>query len=120
MITLATEPMDTDDPDGIHDLAGTVVTDLEALRQRVVQRLRFRRGEWQLDLSAGTDSVIGHQTTVGLAAGVISDAIRDEGGSEVTEVHDVVATLDGETRVFRYSAVVETVYGQMTISGAAG
>lgn len=115
MRTLAAVPTDPDDPEGPSDISGTVVTDLEALRQRIRQRLRFPRGEWQLDPGAGTDSVIGHQLTAGMVGQIISATIRDEGGREVLDVVDVEVELDRETRQFSYSASVVSVYGTVAL-----
>ena len=69
-------------------------TALRSLEQRIAQRLRFPISTWQLDTRRGTESVIGREFTPSLAAGVISAAIRDEGGSEITDIVDVTATID--------------------------
>ena len=91
------------------DDIGTVVVDgIESLRQRIVQRLRFTVGEWWYDNRRGTDRIVGTQTPAQVAAGVLTDAIRDEGGSEVTDVRNVEAVL--ERRTLTYSAVVITIY----------
>lgn len=118
MRTLGTVPLDPDFPDGPHDLDDTVADGLESLRQRIDQRLRFRRGSWEFDPDAGTESVIGHQTTAGIAGAVITAAIRDEGGDEIIEVTDVTVRLDAETRLFRYSAQVRSVHGDLAMSGS--
>ena len=112
----ATPPATGEGPD---DLDLRVVDQLEALRQRVVQRLRFRAGTWALDTRRGTDSVLGHGITPELAGAIISRAIRDEGGDEVTDVTDVVVGLDHDTRVATYQARVSSIYGEMRLSGSA-
>ena len=104
---------------GPEDLDNLVADKLEALRQRIGQRLRFRRGGWFLDSSLGTVSVLGHETTVPIAAAVLTDAIRDEGGAEVLDVVDVTATLDRETRTLSYRARVRTIYGDMAVAATA-
>ena len=109
--------MDPEDPTGQHDLDNTVVDGLRSLEQRISQRLRFPIGTWQLDTRRGTESVLGRTFTPDLAASVISAAIRDEGGSEVTGVEDVTTRLDGRT--LRYTATVATIYGVMTLTGVA-
>ena len=64
--------------------------------------------------------MIGREFTPSLAAGVISAAIRDEGGAEITDIVDVTATIDLATRQFRYSATVRTIYGVMQLTGTSG
>ena len=119
MRTLSVSPMDATAPDGVQDLDNRVIDGLRSLQQRIEQRLRFPLGEWELDIRKGTESVIGHEFTAELAAGVISAAIRDEGGSEVTDIVDVTATIDVATRQFRYSATARTIYGVMQLTGIA-
>ena len=112
--TLATAP----DPDsGIEDITGAVVDGIEALRQRIAQRLRFRRGTWVFAPGDGVPSVIGHDITIPIATRIITEAIRDEGGSEIVSIGDVTVDLDRETRTFRYSATVTTVYGADSFTG---
>ena len=119
MRTLSVSPMDATAPDGVQDLDNRVIDGITSLEQRIAQRLRFPLGEWELDTRKGTESVIGHEFTASLAAGVISAAIRNEGGAEVTDIVDVTATIDVATRQFRYSATVRTIYGVMTLTGIA-
>ena len=114
--TLSVAPVDPADPHGAHDLDDRIVDGLEALRQRIVQRLRFPRGTSPFDLAAGTTNVTGHRITVPLAARAISDAIRDEGADEVLAVTDVIADLDRPTRQLRYSASVSSIHGPIPIS----
>lgn len=110
----------TTDPDtGITDLDGTVTEGIEALRQRVVQRLAFRRGTWALNPTAGTDRIVGHSITARLAAQRLTAAIRDEGQGEITDIRDVTFRLDAETRRLHYSAVAVTIYGDLPISTVA-
>ena len=82
MRTLSVSPMDATAPDGVQDLDNRVIDGIARLgTKNCTQRLRFPLGEWELDTRKGTESVIGHEFTASLAAGVISAAIRDEGGS---------------------------------------
>ena len=117
MRTFGTEPIDPDREDGPHDLTNTILGDLDALRQRIAQRLRFPRGTWQLDPTLGTDSILGHQTALPLVKVILADAIRDEGGSEVTGVPTITTTLDHDTRVMRYQATIPTIYGDTRLAG---
>ena len=98
------------------DFVGAVVDGLESLRQRILQRLLFWEGTWFLDIRQGIDyDLILGQPDVRLAAVVITEAIRDEGGDEVIEVTQVRAELERGTRVLLYSCVVKTIYGPLEL-----
>ena len=112
-LTLAVVPGADDGPD---DLTGAVTDGLEALRQRITQRLRFERGTWIFAPAAGFPPIIGHETTIPLAQRAITEAIRDEGGDEITSIEDVTVSLDRDTRVFRYAARVVTIYGPTSLA----
>ena len=105
-------------PDRTDDLDGTVVDGIEALRQRIVEAIRFRFGTWMLARNAGLDYglLIGHQITADLAASTLNEVIRKEGGDEVTRLDNVVYSLDRPSRYFYYAVLVQTVYGPMQIS----
>ena len=112
----ATQPA----PNQPDDLDFRIVDGLESLRQRVVQAIRFRFGTWFLDNRRGLqyDRIMGHTTTLELATSTITETIRAEGGNEITNIIDVTATLDAETREMSYRAVVQTIYGDtMTLTG---
>lgn len=112
MRTLSVRPVSEGGPD---DLDGTIVDGIEALRQRVQQRLRFPAGTWQLDTRKGIESVRGHGSPVEIAAAVITAAIVDEGGNELTGPPAVEFSLDHDTRVMTYEATVPTIYGTMQV-----
>ena len=101
---------------------GLVATDIEALRQRLEQAVQFVLGTWFLDTNAGLDRdlIQGHDTTTEIASTVITEAIIDEGGDEVLTVDVELASLDVATRVFRYRALVDTIYGRMTQESTIG
>ena len=94
--TLSVSPIDANEPDGIlRSWTTEMVGGIVSLEQRIAQRLRFPiGGHGNLDTRRGTESVIGREFTPSLAAGVISAAIRDEGGSEITDIVDVTAVID--------------------------
>ena len=117
MRTLSTSPISTDE-NAPYDLDGTVIDRLQSLEQRIRQRLRFPIGTWPLDTRLGTESVLGYEYTPELAASVLTDAIREEGGDEVTGVN-VDIGYERATRTMTYSAVVETIYGATTMAGTA-
>ena len=118
MRTLSASPIAPDRPALGDDLDNRVVDGIESLRQRIGQRLRFRVGEWQLDRRQGTESVLGFEYTPELAAAVLSGAIRDEGAEEVTGISNVQFNLDADRRL-SYYAIVNTIYGVMTLTGVA-
>ena len=97
------------------DLDWTVVDGLEAVRQAVVQRLRFWFGTWFLNAARGVPyrAVLGSVADTGLAARTITDAIRAV--EDVTEVLDIRFVLDQSSREASYSARVKTVYGEMQV-----
>ena len=115
MRTISVGPPAPGQPD---DLDGRVVEDIVALEQRIVQAIRFRVGEWFLARTRGLDydMLFGHHVDISLIASTISEAIRIEGGDEITAIDDVTFALDGVTRVYRYSASVRTIYGTMPLS----
>ena len=115
MRTLSATQQTEDSPT---DLDNQVVDGIESLRQRLDQRLKFMLGEWDLDRRRGTESVLGHEYTPDLAASVLTAAIRDEGGDEVTGV-DAEIDYSRTTRIWYYSAQVASIYGPMTITGVA-
>ena len=113
MRTFSTRPPAEGQP---ADLEDRLVDGLEALEQRITQRLHFRRGDWALNSDLGTDGLLGHHISASLAIAVITDAILDEGADEVTGVHDAKATIDPATRSLRYTARIATVYGDVDVS----
>ena len=100
------------------DLDGKIVEGLEALRQRVVQAIRFRFQTWFADTRRGLpyDQIIGHVATADLAASAVTGAIREEGAEEITGVRETSVTVDHDNRVLMYHATVTTVYGDMTLN----
>ena len=104
-------------PDRTDDLDGAVVDGIEALRQRIVEAIRFRFGTWFLQRNTGLDYglLIGHRITADLAASTLNAVIRTEGGDEVTRLDNVIYSLDRPQRDFYYSVLVQTVYGPMQI-----
>ena len=117
--TISVEPQGDNLPD---DLDGRIVDGLEALRQRVVEAIRFRFNTWFLARNQGLDYdlLIGHQITPALAAAALNDTIRTEAGDELVALRDLTYSLESATRVFSYYVVVDSIYGSMTISENLG
>jgi hypothetical protein len=88
-----------------------VIEDLEALRQKVNQRLSLFKGTWIIDINAGVpylQDILKKPVDPGLAASIIGNEILKE--DEVTSLGQVTTDLDPETRVFTYTAQVFSIY----------
>ena len=95
-----------------------VASDLEDVRQRVVERLRFHSGQWYLDTQGGVpyrQEIFTRPVSAGLAAALITDQISQVAGVEA--VRDVVATINASERRLTYRATVNTPFGEMQING---
>ena len=105
------------DPNRTDDLDGRLVDGIEALRQRLVQAIRFRYRTWYLARERGLDYelLIGHQITPDLAASTLNGVIREEGAEEVLGLRDIHFELDRPNRVFSYRVMVDTIYGELLI-----
>lgn len=104
-------------PGETDDLDGAIVEGIEALRQRIVQAIRFRVRTWFLARNRGLDYdlLIGHRITPEIAAATLNNVVREEGGSEVLGLRDNRFSLDRPNRIFSYYVVVDTIYGPMTL-----
>ena len=113
--TISTSPPSTGMTD---DLDGQVVDGIEALRQRILQAIRFRAGTWFLSRRGGLDYglLIGHQIPPALAASAVNRAILEEGGDEIISLEDVEYSLNRADRVFSYSVRVMTTHGPMQLN----
>ena len=80
----------------------TVVSDLEALRQYAVQRLRFLRGEWVINVYDGTPVVpeLEEQERLILRELLAIDDIEDA---------SLISGVDGKTRVATLTTRLGTV-----------
>ena len=98
------------------DFNFTVAEGIEAIRLRIVELLRFWRGEWFLDTSRGIPylpSLLGRRGSLVLLRQVITANIRSVEG--VTAVRNVEIDFKSEFRRVFYRADVDTIYG--TIDG---
>ena len=105
--------------DGRGNLA--VVTEIEDVRQRVVERLRWFLGEWFLQVRDGVPyrtRVFTGATSVGLASAVITEQILSERG--VTAVLDVFTDINFTSRRMTYSAKVVTNFGDFDVDEEMG
>ena len=121
--TISTAPRDPARPSvTTDDLDGLLVDGLEALRQRIVQAIRFRFGTWFLARTDGLDygRLIGHRIPPALAAAALNDTVREEGGAEIIALHDIQYSLSRDSRVFSYSVHVESIHGPLYIAEDLG
>ena len=74
-----------------------VLTDDESIRERVLQRLRFPRGEWFLDRASGVDYVafLGLPGGDELAGVHLSNAAQSVEGVASAEVSNLVVSATG-------------------------
>ena len=94
-----------------------VITGLEALRQKIDQKLALFKGSWILNINAGVpylQDIIKKPVDPGLVASILNEEILKE--SEVLKINDVSAGLDAETRKFTYSASLKTIYGPTEVT----
>ena len=92
-----------------------VLEGLEALRLKINERLSLFKGTWIIDIDAGVPyltDILTKPIDPGLAASILNNEILKE--DEVTSISEVETTLDPETRIFTYTATVNTIYGTTT------
>lgn len=93
------------------------VSNLEALRQKIRQRLKLFLSEWFLDTTRGVpyfQNILGEDINQSLAAQILTTEILKE--PAVTQVKNVNFGLNDNTRQFKYSAQVDSLYGQSEVS----
>ena len=94
-----------------------VIDGVEAVRQRVIQHLRFTLGEWFLAPDEGVpyfEGLFADHTGVDLAARLISAEVQ--GVEDVTSVEVMEAVVDPATRKLRVEFRVGTAYGDVTVA----
>jgi hypothetical protein len=104
-------PIDTDKFGNI-----IIASGLEALRQKINQKLSLFQGTWFLDITAGVPyltDILTIPIDAGLIASLINSAILEE--KEVTEIGSVSIDYDADLRKFKYAANIYTIYGQTEI-----
>ena len=93
-----------------------VAEGLEALRQKINQRLSLFKGSWFLDVNTGVpymQEILKKPVDPGLVASTLNEEILKE--PEVISIGAVEASLDTETRKFSYKATPRTVYGPLEV-----
>lgn len=97
---------------------GNIATarNLEALKQKIKQRLKLFYSEWFLDTTRGVpyfQNILGEDINQSLAAQIITTEIQKE--PDVTGVENVNFGLNDSTRKFTYLANVQSVYGEIQV-----
>ena len=98
------------------DIDFTVVSGLEAVRQGILQRLRFWRGEWFLDATEGVPyltDLLGDRLDTGLVQSVVRDQVLAV--PDVTGVSNLTVT-EGD-RSFIVGMDVQTTFGSTRLEG---
>lgn len=87
-----------------------------AVAQAIDTRLKLRQGEWFLDSTEGApyDTEILGTNTDSTRDQALQTVILDTQG--VTQIADYASYLDPATREFTMAAVVDTEYGQTTVT----
>jgi hypothetical protein len=88
----------------------------EAVAQSVTTRLNLWTGQWFLDKTEGTDwttSVLGKYTEFKRDALIRNRILGTQG---VDSLAAFASQFDGNTRTYNVQALVNTIYGQVTIA----
>ena len=95
-----------------------VVSGVDALVQRLTEKLRLFRGEWFLDARAGVPwvrDVLGSKSPRGeVVRGAIRQPILDD--DEVIDITDFDIDFIGQSRQLEVSMDIESVYGPVTLN----
>ena len=95
-----------------------VLDDLEALVNKIEQRLQFFLAEWFLDITQGIayfQQIFENPVDPGLIVSLINDDISKE--PDVTQIKGVSIQYDSLLRSFSYSSTIDTSFGTTQISG---
>jgi hypothetical protein len=93
-----------------------VLEDLDALRQKLEQRLYLFYRAWFLNTTRGVkyiEEIMRKGVSEGLAASILNNEVLKE--SEVTRIDNVTTSLSAD-RKFSYEATLQTIYGPTEIS----
>ncbi len=90
------------------------VSDLERVRQKILQRLRFFKRDWFLNINEGIpykEEILTRPANAGLAASIFNKEILQEDG--VTGIGKVSTKIIDRTLL--YQATVQTIYGDIEV-----
>lgn len=90
---------------------------IESLAENIGQRLKLFKGKYFLDTSAGIpylQDILKKPVDPGFVASILNSEILKE--PEVTGIGSVEADLDRNTRIFQYSAEVQSIFGNFEVT----
>lgn len=98
------------------------LTNVEAVGQAVITRLKFFRGEWWEDIYLGIpmwQEILG---VVGARKDVIDRVIQKEilDTTGVFNIEELSSIFNRETRAYQFYAVINTIYGKTVLTNAQG
>lgn len=98
------------------------LTNVEAVGQAVITRLKFFRGEWWEDIYLGIpmwQEILG---VVGARKDVIDRVIQKEilDTTGVFNIEELSSVFNRETRAYQFYAVINTIYGKTVLTNAQG
>ena len=105
-------------------IAGAALTDLPAVTQAILTRLKLFEGEWWENLVLGTpmfQSILGASGTARnqqVMAMLLNQRVK--GTPFVSGVQDSTVSYNQATRQFTYSAIAQTAFGPVPISFSPG
>ena len=94
-----------------------ILSGKEGLAERLDQRFKLFRGKYFMDNTKGVpylEDILIKPIDPGLAASILNAEILKE--TDVTGIGAVSADLDENTRIFKYSATVKSVFGDVEVS----
>lgn len=89
------------------------VSDAEALRQKIIHRLKLFKGEWFLDSSEGVpyfQNILGQNISLSLATQILTNEIKKE--AEVVDVQNISFNFDSTARTYGYTATIVSIYSE--------
>lgn len=97
------------------------VSDVEAVAQAIMTRLKLLYSEWWENEADGLplwQSILG---TTGKNIRAVDGIIRERivGTAKVTSIESFSSDFDSETRAYTFTAVVNTAYGQVTVTNSS-
>ncbi len=98
------------------------LTNVEAVGQAVITRLKFFRGEWWEDIYLGIpmwQEILG---VVGARKDVIDRVIQKEilDTTGVFSIDQLVSVFNRDSRAYQFYAVINTIYGRTVLTNAQG
>jgi hypothetical protein len=97
------------------------ISDLQAVAQAILTRLRLFQGEWWEDLTIGTpmfQDILGQKSAPTAVSLILQKVIL--GTPYVTGISNLSASWNSTSRAFAFSCLVQTQFGTLTVSNISG